>query len=68
VTAWGRMGSSTFQRILDNARHLRTGFFVRYDDTLRELARALSRGGSTNVLEVCTVALYVGGDRKVLDC
>ena len=54
------------QRVLDSARHVGTVAFVRHDDTPSEHARTLSLGGSTNVLEGCTTALYVHGNMKVL--
>jgi len=54
------------QRVLDSARHVGTGVFVRRDDTSCEHARTLSLGGNTNVLEHCTTALYVDGNMQVL--
>jgi hypothetical protein len=54
------------QRVLDSARHVGTGIFVRHDHTPCEHARTLCLGGSTSVLEGCTMALYVDAIMKVL--
>jgi len=56
------------QRVLDSARHVGTGVFVRHDDTPCEHARTLSVGGSTNLLEDCTTGLYFDGNMQVLYC
>jgi len=71
VKGVGRMGSSTFQCMGNGVSWTVRGTWGRafLCDTMTppcEHARTLSLGGSTNVLEGCTTALYVDGNMKVL--